>query len=148
MSKLPYREFTSGSIVKLTGNYLISTGQRTGGEGLKRWVAQFCSCPLCKTGRFIAVDEPSTTEWTKEELESEPGIKYRHLNKETISIVGQIDHRNCGDVYVGITIEGLIKGHMKEGGKVETKQKEKIIKSKSAADKSISDNSLNLDLLK
>lgn len=117
MNKQKYREFTPGLTVKLTGNYLISTGQRVGGEGLNRWTILSCSCSLCKTGRFIAVNQSSTTEWTKEELELEPGIANRHLSKESVSIVGQVDIRNCGDVYVGITMEGLIKGHTKEGSR-------------------------------
>ncbi len=49
-----------GTRVRLTGDFLRNTGQIAGGEGLSRWTTVLCTCGLCKTGRFVAVDEPST----------------------------------------------------------------------------------------
>lgn len=59
-----------GARVRLTGEFLRNTGQIAGGEGSARWIVQPCSCGLCKTGRFIAVDQPST---------DDPG-QARHIN--------------------------------------------------------------------
>lgn len=47
-----------GARVKLTGVFLKNTGQRTGEEGAKVWTTlEHLSCPLCESGRFVAVDE-------------------------------------------------------------------------------------------
>lgn len=110
MSAPKYRDFVPGCTVKLTGNFLISTGQRKGGEGTKRWTVLLCTCALCRNSRHVAVNEPTTSIFSDEEIAKEPGIVNRHIAKENLSIVGQIDPRNCGDVYVGQTMEGLIKG--------------------------------------
>lgn len=47
-----------GHRVRLTGAFLRNTGQTVGGEGLSRWTVVSCPCSLCKSGRFVAVDEP------------------------------------------------------------------------------------------
>ncbi len=48
-----------GTRVRLTGEFLRNTGQMAGGEGQSKWTTVDCRCGLCKTGRFVAVDEPS-----------------------------------------------------------------------------------------
>lgn len=48
-----------GDPVKLTGSFLRSTGQIVGGEGQSTWIIVACDCALCKSDRFVAVNEPS-----------------------------------------------------------------------------------------
>jgi len=117
MSILAYRDFVPGVTVKLTGNFLISTGQRKGGEGSKRWTVLACTCGLCRSNKHVAVNEPSMSIFTPEEIAKEPRIVHRHIAKENLAIVGQLDHRNCGDVYAGQTMEGLIAGRKPLGSR-------------------------------
>jgi len=49
-----------GTRVRFTGEFLRNTGQTAGGEGQSRWTTQPCTCGLCRDGRFVAVDQPST----------------------------------------------------------------------------------------
>lgn len=53
------RTFNPGDTVRMTGEFLRNTGQVAGGEGQSRWTVVPCDCGLCKTGRFIATNEPS-----------------------------------------------------------------------------------------
>lgn len=48
-----------GTRVRLTGDFLRSTGQQAGGEGQSKWTVAACDCRLCtQSGPFLAVDEP------------------------------------------------------------------------------------------
>lgn len=51
------RQLEPGDRVKLTGQFLRSTGQATGGEGRKVWTVVSCTCGLCKRETHVAVDE-------------------------------------------------------------------------------------------
>jgi len=51
---------TPGTRVRLTDAFLRNTGQVVGGEAFARWTVVSCPCGLCQTGRFVAVDQPST----------------------------------------------------------------------------------------
>ena len=46
-----------GSTVRLTSNFLRSTGQHTGSAPRDKWVVQSCNCGLCRNGKFIATNE-------------------------------------------------------------------------------------------
>ena len=48
-----------GSLVRLTGRFLRSTGQSAGDDGRKVWTVQACPCALCRSGRFVATNEPA-----------------------------------------------------------------------------------------
>jgi hypothetical protein len=54
-----------GTRVRMTGEFLRNTGQFAGYDGPSRWIVQACECGLCRTGRFIAVDEMSTDDPTR-----------------------------------------------------------------------------------
>lgn len=47
--------FEPGSTVRLTGNAAWQLGGPT--PGRTSWVVMLCNCGLCRTGRFVAVDE-------------------------------------------------------------------------------------------
>ena len=49
----------TGTRVRFTAQFLRNTGQIAGGEGLSVWEVKDCNCELCKTGRFIAVNQES-----------------------------------------------------------------------------------------
>jgi hypothetical protein len=58
-----------------------------GGEGSKVWVVQACSCGLCQSDRFVAVDEPA---WV------DPGETPRqrhiaHLNLEDVDRLERLE---------------------------------------------------------
>jgi hypothetical protein len=98
--KRSFRDFTPGTQVKLTGKFLQSTGQARGGEGLSKWIVQACDCGLCKGGEHVRTDErrPDAyceSMWTAEELEQHPSLRFRHIAKANLFIVGQLDSRNC-----------------------------------------------------
>lgn len=81
-----------GTKVRLTGYFLRCTGQVTGSEGQSRWIVVACACSLCKTGDYIATDEPSGRKagegHTQAELDSEPGLAWRHFAIGNLQIVG------------------------------------------------------------
>ena len=82
-----------GTKVRLTGYFLKCTGQTTGGEGQSRWTVVACACGLCKTGRYLATDEPNGyTEadgYTRAELDDESnGLRWRHFALANLQVVG------------------------------------------------------------
>jgi hypothetical protein len=102
MSK--FRVMTPGVRVQLTGKFLRSTGQVTGGEGHKKWTVQACTCRMCVSGRFVAVDQvkpecdPKSPDYDPQfiaDLHAEGGSDWRHINKENLYVIGQSDHRNA-----------------------------------------------------
>ena len=79
------KKLRPGDIVKLTGQFLRSTGQQTGSEGASRWtVIEHASCRSCKTGVVVAVNEPSYDD------PSRP----RHIASANLYRVGTLDIRN------------------------------------------------------
>jgi hypothetical protein len=91
MKGLRSTEITSGTPVRLTGSYLRSTGQVTGGEGSSRWKLEgSCSCGCiarAEPGSIIAVNEPADPMWfTAEELAASP--RWRHINAANLQVVG------------------------------------------------------------
>lgn len=48
-----------GTRVRLTGEFLRSTGQYAGAEGRTLFVVADCGCGLCATGPFVAVNSRS-----------------------------------------------------------------------------------------
>lgn len=63
-------KFEPGAKVRLTGDFLRSTGQVVGGEGHSRWTVVACECGLCKSGSFVAVNETTDGD----------AITWRHFN--------------------------------------------------------------------
>lgn len=89
----------AGTKVRLTGYFLKCTGQVTGGEGSKRWTVLaagdcgFGDMCLCRTGRFVAVDEPLSDEDRKAaygDIKSTraDGRLMRSINIGNLEIVG------------------------------------------------------------
>jgi hypothetical protein len=75
-----------GTRVRLTGYFLKATGQQAGGEGHKRWTVMPCGCELCRSGRFVAIDEPATDFYDDVPPEQRP--KWRHVAIGNLMIVG------------------------------------------------------------
>jgi hypothetical protein len=59
MSRPAYRDFSPGVRVKLSGKFLKSTSQTTGGEGASCWTVRSCDCSLCARGTHVATDQES-----------------------------------------------------------------------------------------
>jgi hypothetical protein len=80
----------------MTGYFLKCTGQTTGSEGMSRWLTVACACDLCKTNRFVAVNEPNNyTEadgYSRAELDDakagKNGLLWRHIALGNLQIVG------------------------------------------------------------
>ena len=88
-------EFAAGDHVKLSGRYLVNTGQRKGGEGQKTWTVQACVCELCAARSHVAVDEPIAGAWfTAEELAACPGLAWRHVTTANLVHIGRPSLRN------------------------------------------------------
>jgi hypothetical protein len=70
-----------GEKVKFTGKFLACTGQQTGDEGAKVFTVQECSCTLCKSGKFVQVNEKAAELgfFAAEELEAMPHLRWRHI---------------------------------------------------------------------
>ena len=80
------RTLKTGDRVKLTGQFLRSTGQMAGGEGCSRWTIVACSCGLCRAmpGHFVATDEDSY---------DQPG-RPRHIATANLYRIRTLDSRN------------------------------------------------------
>lgn len=88
-------EFTAGDRVKLSGRYLVNTGQRKGGEGQETWTVQACACELCAGRGHVAVDEPIAGAWfTADELAACPGLAWRHVAVANLVHLGRPSLRN------------------------------------------------------
>lgn len=72
----------TGDRVRLTAAFLRNTGQIVGGEGHAVWTVVPCDCGLCKGGRFVAVDQPS----------SDDPIKNRHILAANLVRKGRPDY--------------------------------------------------------
>lgn len=78
---------TPGTKVRLSGRYLASTGQRTGGEGQKVFTVIECVCPRCRTEDAfgcVAVDERNAFYdqpgfYSDEEKRTHPELRHRHI---------------------------------------------------------------------
>lgn len=46
-----------GTLFRLTGKFLRSTGQERGGEGMSKWTVQPCTCAPCERGDWVMSDE-------------------------------------------------------------------------------------------
>jgi hypothetical protein len=85
----------AGDLVHLTGRYLAFTGQRTGGEGPKRWTVLECTCSLCALGGHVAVNEANTYKgFTAEEIAAEPGLVWRHIARDNLAKLGEATTRH------------------------------------------------------
>lgn len=69
-------KITAGARVRLTGEFLRNTGQIAGGEGQSRWTVIACDCGLCRTGRFVAVNQASTDDPSRN----------RHINAGNLQV--------------------------------------------------------------
>jgi hypothetical protein len=66
---------------------------------------QECTCQMCKSDRFVAINEikpecdPKSRDYDPQfvtDLHAEGGSDWRHVNKENLKVFGQVDVR---DVY-------------------------------------------------
>lgn len=83
--------FVPDAKVQLTGVFLANTGQRTGGEGQKKWRVVECACGLCAGGCFVAVNEPHHCQADPtgyEDIPIDARPKHRHINMGNLMIVG------------------------------------------------------------
>jgi hypothetical protein len=70
-----------GTRVRFTGYFLKCTGQVSGPEGLARFTIVACTCGLCASDRFVAVDEPA--------FDPDPDQSpHRHIALGNLQIIG------------------------------------------------------------
>jgi len=83
----------AGTKVQLTGIFLKNTGQQAGGEGSKKWLLVECPCAACKSGEFVAVNEPHLCQSDPcgyEDIPPEKRPKWRHFHAANLQVVGKI----------------------------------------------------------
>jgi hypothetical protein len=80
------KRFAVGDKVRLTGDFLRSTGQFAGGDGMAVWTVQACPCSLCREGRFILTDELRQDDgvFTSADIRREPHLQFRHVNAANV----------------------------------------------------------------
>lgn len=93
------KRYPVGTRIRLTGKFLRSTGQMTGGEGQSIWVVRECTCGLCKRD-FVCTDQERTPGelallYSPNELREFPHLRWRHINLNNVCAVGEITVRNC-----------------------------------------------------
>lgn len=71
--------FPVGTKVHLTGHFLRSTGQYTGGDANGKWLIVACDCELCKRGEHCAVNEPALDYGQWDDIPKEKQPKWRHF---------------------------------------------------------------------
>ena len=82
---------SAGTRVRLTGKFLASTGQTTGGDGPSRWLTVDCGCGLCSGGRYVATDEKYPEALRLQMWGDLPEAErplYRHIAIGNLEIVG------------------------------------------------------------
>lgn len=89
-----------GDKVRLTGEFLRNTGQIAGGQGQDRWIVQACPCRSCEQGDWVCTNEPTSQEYTAEEIRAEPWIVHRHIHRGNLERVGrEVSDRFRLDMY-------------------------------------------------
>ncbi len=85
--------FKVGDRVKLTPEFLKSTGQYTGGEAQKVWTVVHVNPGKRGLPDFISVDEKreDLSYWTKEELEADPILVYRLISASNLKLASRPD---------------------------------------------------------
>jgi hypothetical protein len=81
----------AGTVVRMTGHHLRSTGQIAGGEGQSRWLTLACACGLCAGGGFVAVNEEHEQAYRLAmwgDLPESERPRYRHIAIANLQIVG------------------------------------------------------------
>jgi len=88
------KKFNVGDKVRLTGAFLRSTGQFTGDEPRKVWKVVFVRDGKYGSSDIVAVDEPreDLSYWTKEELDRNPELKFRHIAAGNLQLAGRPDY--------------------------------------------------------
>lgn len=88
-----------GTRVRLTGYFLKATGQQRGSEGVSKWKVVACPCPLCASGNYVAVDEPTPQEVLRTTYSDIPksdyakeGVLWRHIAIGNLELVGKVPH--------------------------------------------------------
>lgn len=91
-----------GVKVRLSGQFLRSTGQYTSSEARKVWTVQECPCRSCKAKdgfTTVAVNETKDKDdlryFSTEELETMPYLKMRHIARCNLTIVGELSVRDA-----------------------------------------------------
>jgi ABC-type cobalamin transport system ATPase subunit len=83
------KSFHAGDVVRLTGDFLRSTGQIAGGEGQRRWIVVTCPhVPPCHANAMLTmVNEPKYNpldSWTAGEIKAEPCLLNRKINTNNL----------------------------------------------------------------
>jgi len=89
-----FREFKAGQRVRLSGKFLACTGQQASREGRK----VFTVLAVSPVNGWLSVDEEFSgwkTYFTPAELEKDPSLKWRRIAQQNVTIVGQLDSRDC-----------------------------------------------------
>jgi len=83
-----------GAKVRLTPNFLASTGQAKGADGSKTWTVQQCDCDMCGRAGHVAVserrDSPQQMAGYQGDSEYQEYVKkhpYRHINVKNLKRV-------------------------------------------------------------
>ncbi len=88
-----FRAFAPGVKVRFSGKFLRSTGQLTGAEGRKSFIV----LAVYPNG-WLLVDEPAADPfhwYSDEERMADPRLLWRRVASENVTIVGQLDSRDC-----------------------------------------------------
>ncbi len=81
--------FSVGTKVRLTGKFLRSTGQYTGGDANGKWLIVACDCALCKGGEHCAVNEPALDYGQWDDIPKEERPRWRHFAAANLEAVGR-----------------------------------------------------------
>jgi hypothetical protein len=63
MAKSKRAKLNVGDQIKITADFLRSTGQIKGGEGQSRWTVVACLCDYCKSGERVAVNQEAAVQY-------------------------------------------------------------------------------------
>jgi len=87
-----FRDFQPGTRVRYSGKFLRNTGQMTGSAGQQVFTVTHVR------GEYVTVDQkihPGGDVWTPEEHAADPTLAYTRIHTGNLTIVGQLDSRDC-----------------------------------------------------
>jgi hypothetical protein len=93
-----------GARVRLSGKFLRSTGQYTGGAGQSVWT--ILDLPAGSASWVVVNEEADTSLYTAAELADDPSLKWRRIARANLVLVGRPDHGGLLVWTRGSTVNG------------------------------------------